>query len=191
MKSVSKYWSSPETALRHLLFHLLLHSYKQSADSPIFKKKTNLLVLLFPPAITVLLSFRVKLSKIAVCSPWLQFFSSYFLVKPFQSGFLSYHSLKLFLAVTNELPILKSNFQFSGFILLDLAAAFNTADYPLLLETLSSTGYQDARLLASPCLTGHIISVFFASSTSPDLEVLEAIGLSNKISPLFHLYLFP
>ena len=191
MKSGSKYWSSPEPALRRLLFHLLLHSYKQSANSPIFKKNTNLLVLLFPPAITLLLSFRVKLSKIAVCSPWHQFFSSYFLLKPFQSGFHSYHSLKLFLAVTNELPIFKSNCQSSGFILLDLAAAFNTADYPLLLETLSSTGYQDATLLASPCLTGYIISVSFAGSTSPDLEVLEAIGLSNKISLLFHLYLFP
>lgn len=72
------------------------------------------------------------------------------------------------LAVTNDLPILKSNGQFSGPILLDLAGAFNPGDHSPLLETLSSIGYQDATLLASSYLTGHLISVSFAGfSSSP------------------------
>lgn len=74
--------------------------------------------------------------------------------------------MQLFLAVTDDLHIFKSNGQFSVLILLDLAAVFNTADHSLLLETLSPLGYQHATLLTSPYLTGHVLSVSFAGSSS-------------------------
>lgn len=118
-------------ALDIFFSHLLLHSYRQSIISPIFKNKTKETLFgltipfsyhpsSFPP-------FRVKLSNCS--STWLQFLS-YFLLDPFQSGFHFYHSMKLFLTVTNDLHIFKSNVQFLGLILLDLAAALNSWSLP-------------------------------------------------------------
>lgn len=65
----------------------------------------------------------------AVSHPCFQLLS-YSLLNPFRSGFHSYNSMTLFLAVTSDLHIFKSNGQFSGLILLDLAAAFNSWSLP-------------------------------------------------------------
>ena len=83
-----------------------------------------------------------KLLKRVVYVHWFQFYSSCFLLNPVQLGIFHCHCIETTLEkVTNDLHIAKFQVNFSIFISLDLAAAFDWIDHSL-LHTPFSLGFQ-------------------------------------------------
>lgn len=96
-----------------------------------------------------------------------------FLLNPYQLGFCPYHPLKQILPNFNDsmLPNLMVKCKTPN--MPDLSASFDTVDYSLLLERISSLGFLVL------CLTG-LSSV----SSFPDLQMLKCPDLSPQIFPL-------
>ncbi len=162
------------------------NAIKQSQVTPLLKKPTLNTSLLENYRPVSLLPFIAKTLERVVLNQLSSFLSKHNRLDANQSGFRRGHSTETaLLSVTEALRIAKADSKSSILILLDLSAAFDTVNHPILMTTLLSLGITGIPLhWFESYLNGRSFKVAWGGEASTEHQLVTGVPQGSALGPL-------
>lgn len=178
-----------------LLTGYVPQSFKVAVIKPLLKKPTLDPEVLANYRPISNLPYLSKILEKAVANQLCDFLRSNSLYEDFQSGFRAHHSTETALVkITNDLLIASDNGLVSVLVLLDLSAAFDTVDHPILLQRLEHLiGIKETALnWFKSYLSDRTQFVHVNDESSMHTKVSHGVPQGSVLGPLlFTLYMLP
>ena len=169
--------------------------FKHAIVQPLLKKTNSDPSLLNNYRPISKLPFMSKILEKVILSQLMPYLDQNNIMETFQSGFKTHHSTEsALLKVHNDLLMSADTGNCAILLLLDLSAAFDTVDHPILLDRLqSSAGVQNTALdWFTSYLKNRSFSVSIGSSASPPATLSCGVPQGSILGPiLFSLYMLP